>query len=112
MSHRESHIKDRIFSACHNHISQHLHLKLVVQRILGSLAGRTEIGVLWPLCEKGFGIPGFSQLDEFLLSASFFAGGLCEISFLSQDLLCGDVLGYSFLGAESSLKLFLYSKVC
>jgi hypothetical protein len=86
-------------------------LKLVVQRILGSLAGKTEIGVLWPLCEEGFWIPGFSQLDEFLLSASFFAGGLCEISFLS-DLLCGDVLGYSFLGGEISLKLFLYSKVC
>ncbi len=104
-------IEYRTFSACHNHILQHLHLKLVVQRILGSLAGKTEIGVLWPLCEEGFWIPGFSQLDEFLLSASFFAGGLCEISFLS-DLLCGDVLGYSFLGGEISLKLFLYSKVC
>ncbi len=78
---RVSHIEDRIFSACHNHILQHLHLKLVVQRILGSLAGRTEIGVLWPLCEKGFGIPGFSQLDEFLLSASFFAGGCVKFHF-------------------------------
>jgi hypothetical protein len=98
-------IEDRIFSACHNNILQHLHLKLVVQRILGSLAGRTEIGVLWPLCEEGFWIPGFSQLDEFLLSASFFACGLRGNSFLSQDLLCGDVLGYSFLCAEITLKI-------
>jgi hypothetical protein len=98
-------IEDRIFSACHNHILQHLHLKLVVQRILGSLAGRIEIGVLWLLCEEGFWIPGFSQLDEFLLSASFFARGLCEISFLHQDLMWGDVLGYSFLGAEITLKI-------
>jgi hypothetical protein len=30
---------------------------------------------------------------------------LCEISFLSQDLMCGDVLGYSFLGAEITLKI-------